>query len=463
MAGKETKESIKGENALYVFNRLLRMSNETELSTWKQNQVRNFLKHDQIDEILSLTDGFGRTILDNACIAGNLRMVQHLFPAGAKMGKPHVTMAIICSEENLPVLDYLLSHDHELSTTKVALGEDDDAAERIPLLCFCAKKGDVRPLSILLVHGFKNAEAITESIDRLGNTAIHLVGNEKVATQILNRSGINILLRRNKLGQLPIDTVMKRYTAVSSNNGFGAPFGLEEGLKKTITLFRTIMSHLPHPAQQLKRTVTPPAIKNLRGSEMLLHRQSSNNSNSSNNSSVQTHLPPRDVKSFLSRGAISKVTAQNRASLLREQREFLQKEIAALQQRHRMMDMQQQEPSLKKQHQQHFLAFQQQYQESNKNPLASMEAGPRFATPPNQNNNSNFNNKRFVADIDAAFASNNGMSPNLSLLASAANNNKNVMLHQQDIRMPGAPAKSKLPQNRFDEIQLQQLLRARYN
>ena len=318
MAATDSKDSIKGENALYVFNRLLRMSNETELSTWKQNQVRNFLKHDQIDEILSLTDGFGRTVLDNACVAGNLRLVQHLFPAGAKMGKPHVTMAIMCNEEHLRTLDYLLAHDHNLCNTKVVVGVDEDRAERIPLLNFCAQKGDVRPLGVLLLYGFNTNESVMESIDHLGNTPLHLVRNEKIAAQILNRSGFNILTKRNLRGQLPIDALIDRYTAISSTNGFGVPAGYEEGLKKSITFLNTVMSHIPRPPTntQTERAVTPPTMpgmSNVRGSQMMLSRQSSNNTSS------PSHLPPRDIKSFLSRGVINKVNAQNRMALLREQ------------------------------------------------------------------------------------------------------------------------------------------------
>ncbi len=438
MVARESKESIKGENSLYVFNRLLRMSNETELSTWKQNQVRSFLKHDQIDEILSLTDQFGRTILDNACVAGNLRLVQHIFPAGAKMGKPHVTMAIMCSEEHLRILDYLLAHDHNLSLTKVVVGVEEDGAERIPLLNFCAQQADVKPLGVLLLHGFKTSDSITESVDDLGNTPLHLVRNETIAAQILHRSGLGILTRRNLRGQLPIDALIARYTALSSI-GLTVPEGHEEGLKKSITFLNTVMSHIPRPPtnQQSERAITPPTIpgmNNMRGSQMMLNRQSSNNTSS------PSHLPPRDINSFLSRGVINKVTTQNRIALLREQRELLQTEIAALQQRNQMLDMQQQEPSLKQQHQHGFRAYQQQ---PNNNAIDFMGAASHpslsllaSALSKNQHNNNSINN--------------NGI------------NGKNTMLHQEDIDMRTA-TKSMIPQNRFEETQLQKLLRARYN
>ena len=176
------KDSVKDENALYIFNRLLRMAAETELSTWKQNQVRNFMKHDQIDEILTLTDGFGRTILDNACSAGNLRLVQLLWPMGAKLGKPHVTMAIVCAdtEHNVAILDYLLAHDSKLAATEIVAGEDDgNESERVPLLNFVTKKGDDRILSVLMAYAFKTPESITNSVDAIGNTPLHVVRNEK--------------------------------------------------------------------------------------------------------------------------------------------------------------------------------------------------------------------------------------------------------------------------------------------
>ena len=202
------------------------------------------------------------------------------------------------------------------------------------------------------------------------------------------------------------------------------------------------------------------------------------NRQSSNNNSSPSHLPPRDIKSFLSRGVINKMNVQNRMALLREQREILKTEVAALQQRNRMLDMQQQEPSLKQQHQHQFLAYEQQHQQQqpNNNAVGFMEAASLLSSQ--QPNHANQNkSRRFVDAIDAAFASErNPSNDSLSLLASAlsknqhsndninnAINDKNMMLHQDDMRMRAAATKSMFPQSRFEETQLQKLLRARYN
>lgn len=476
MVSGPRKESIKGENAVYVFNRLLRMAGETELSTWKQNQVRNFLKHDQIDEILSLTDSFGRTILDNACAAGNLRLVQHLWPMGAKLGKPHVTMAIVCSEEHLPILDYMLAHDPKLSTTEVVVGDDDDDPDRVPLLNLCAKQGDERPLGVLLTYGFKTAESISSSLDRQGNTPFHMVRKKSVAVQLLNRAGLGILRKANHRGQLPIDCLIERYRAIPSLNRFGLPAGYEEDLKETVNFVNTIMNQVPRgQTNPPTRTVTPPtlprvsSLTNSMGAPSRLHKQTLGPS-----SPLRT--PPRDVpKSFLSRDMISKVAAQKRVALLQKQRELLKTEVAALH-RQRMLDIQPQRASIKQQHQ--LMALKQQ----TANPLAIMDAAiiksaqtfspgtSAFRLPITSNNASSVNannHKRYVAAINAAFASEhnspNGMGPNLSLIASALSNHskkKNLMLHREDLRMRATASNGLMPQSRLQDSELHKLLRA---
>ena len=172
------------------------------------------------------------------------------------------------------------------------------------------------------------------------------------------------------------------------------------------------------------------------------------------------------------------MNVQNRMALLREQREILKTEVAALQQRNRMLDMQQHEPSLKQQHQHQFLAYQQQHQQQqpNNNAVGFMEAASLLSSQ--QPNHADQNkSRRFVDAIDAAFASErNPSNDSLSLLASAlsknqhsndninnAINDKNMMLHQDGMRMRAAATKSMFPQSRFEETQLQKLLRARYN
>ena len=472
MVSELPKESVKGENALYVFNRLLRMAAETELSTWKQNQVRNFLKHDQIDEILSLTDGFGRTILDIACSAGNLRLVQHLWPMGAKLGKPHVTMSIICSDEHLPVLDYLLSHDSKLSTTEVVVGDEEDGVDRMPLLNLCAKKGDERPFSVLLAYGFKTAKSVSASLDRAGNTPLHVVRTEKIAAQLLKRAGLDVLGKSNLRGQFPIDCLLERYRAIPSLSRFGLPVGYEEELKKTINFLNTLMNHVPRRHSNLpKRTVTPPTLPRVSsltgsmGAPSMLHKQSSGPSS-------PIRVPP---KPFLSRDMMSKVAVRNRVALLQEQREHLKTQVAALH-RHRMIDMHAQEPSIKQQR--HLLALKQQ----TTNPLAIMEAAiqnsqsspsrtgalhlpltPGNASPVNTNSH-----KRYVAAIEAAFASEHntpgGMNSSLSILASALSThskNKNLML-QEDLRMRVAANKCLVSKPGLQNSEVHKLLRTKY-
>jgi len=502
MVSGPPKESVQGENALYIFNRLLRMATETDLSTWKQNQVRNFMKHDQIDEILTLTDGFGRTILDNACSAGNLRLVQLLWPMGAKLGKPHITMSIVASEEFLSILDYLLSHDPSLSTTDVVVGEEDDETERMPLLNFCAKKGDERVIGVLLAYAFKTPESISESLDHAGNTPIHFVRKEKVAAQILNRSGLEILRKANRRGQLPIDCLLERYSAMPSSNGFGngALAGFEVELKRTITFLNTLMNHAPSKGPT-SRTVTPPTLplNNLGGSlgagtestiqlpstPSILGRRGSGASASPRSSMC---LPPREVpKSFLSRGLISDAVARNRAALMQEQRELLKSEVAASMRRQRMLDLQQQDP------------LEQQLALKGSNPYATVMAQQQQLAPPPSSPSSSStirlpltsnsrtpsspilnqnNNKGYVAAIDAAFASENnnssGVSPSLSLLASALSNHHKTQTAQknglmlanglssaEDYRLRAATGKSLYP-SRYQDSELHKLLRAKY-
>ena len=468
MVSAPPNENVKGENALYVFNRLLRMATDTDLSTWKQNQVRNFLKHDRIDEILALSDDFGRTILDNACVAGNLLLVKYLLSAGAKLGKPHVTMAIMCSEEHLHILKYMLAHDHKLSTTEVVVGDQEDSMDRMPLLNFCAKKGDVRAIGFLLAYGFKTAESVSESLDRSGNTPLHLVRNKKVAAQILNRSGLSILNKTNLQGQLPIDCLLECYSTIPKSNGFGIAAGYEEELKKTAAFISTLMNHVPRrPSNTPTRTVTPPTLPTRSSLSNSIHRQSS-----SSHPSSPPCIPPRDVKSFLSRNIISKVTASNSLALLQEQREILKTEVAALQ-RHRMMDLKQRKPSIKQhqQQQQYLLTLKQQQQTTS--PLSIMKATSSVPTsrssPPSP---SAFRVPLTSQNpaIDTAFATEcknpNAVSQSLSLLASALSNqnknhNKNIMLHQEDLRMRAIAAKM-FPQPRFENNALHNLLRSKY-
>jgi len=501
MVSGPPKENLKGENALYIFNRLLRMAAETELSTWKQNQVRSFMKHKQIDEILTLSDGFGRTIMDNACTAGNLRLVQLLWPMEAKLGKPHVTMAIVCSENHLTILDYLLAHDPTLSTTEVVM-EQDNQTERMPLLNYCVKKGDDGALSVLMSYGFKSPESVSESLDQSGNTPLHFVRNEKVAAQILNRAGLDILRISNRRGQLPIDCLLERFSAMPSSNGFGnnalAPY---EELKKTITFMNTLMNHAP--SNKPPRSVTPPILPQnaltatLRTSEApqlpsvpstMLPRQVSD----STSPRTSLRLPRRDVpKSFLSRDLLSDAVARNRAALLQGRREILENEFAAL----RQQRMQQKSSSLSMEQQQALLALkgsnrysimgavnraaqQQQHHQQQQQQLPQAQSSHTTAS----SSSSSPVHKRYAAAINAAFASertnSSGVSPSLALLASALsnhNNNNNPIATHKNISLPTmfttsdeyrlraatATAKSLYPQ-RFEDNELHKLLRAKY-
>ena len=442
MVSASSKESVKDENALYIFNRLLRMAAETELSTWKQNQVRNFMKHDQIDEILSLTDGFGRTILDSACSAGNLRLVQLLWPMGAKLGKPHVTMAIVCAdtEHNVAILDYLLAHDPKLASTEIVTGEDDEnESERLPLLHFCAKKGDERVLSILMAYAFKTPESVITSVDALGNTPLHVVRKEKIAAQLLNRSGLDILSVANRRGQLPIDSLLERYRSM--------PAGYEEDLKKTIAFLNTLMNHSkPTPRTPSSPTVLPRLSASELTASSLLSRRNSGNVNVGP-SRTAPMLPPRDVpKSFLSRDLISSAVARNRVMLLQERqhREIIKNEVLksdVLARQQMLMDDLRETSAIEEHHKQTLLAMERT------NPLAIMEAATRVAKQQQQQLSSSSttppalrlplsprtgalspgnNHDRYVAAIDAAFASEVGSGtsshparPSLSLLASA--------------------------------------------
>lgn len=493
MVSAPSKESVRGENALYIFNRLLRMATETDLSTWKQNQVRSFMKHEQIDEILGLTDGFGRTILDNACSAGNLRLIQLVWPMGAKLGKPQVTMAMICSEHHLPIVDYLLAHDPKLATTEVMVGQE---AERMPLLNFCAKKGEVQVLGILLAYAFKTQESVTESLDHAGNTPLHVAQKEKVVAQLLSRAGLDILRVSNRRGQLPIDCVLERY-----NNGFG----YEEELKKTIAFLNTMMNTNNKP-----RVVSPSLSslqRNLGGLEPLqlpiaprtsiLRRQGSSQS--------LTHrtpmIPSRDTKSFLSSDLLSRSVARKRALLQEERRVNLTNEIAVLQ-RQRML----QKELLEHEKEQTLLAMRGRnpisimdsaslvhQQQMSSSQSSSTQSGIRHPLSPTRSTGALSpvlnSNKRYVAAIDAAFASEevNGMSPSsLSILASALSNHKNHnvinncnrtdksvsmmrpmtssgLSPSEDYRLRAAVGNSKLMYPpRFEDNELHKLLRARY-
>jgi hypothetical protein len=551
MVSAPSRDIVKGENAIYVFNRLLRMAAETELSTWKQNQVRNFMKHDQIDEIMALTDSFGRTILDNACAAGNLRLVQLLWPMGAKLGKPQVTMAVVCSELHLAIVDYLLAHEPKLATTEVVVGtdEDSDETERLPLLNFCAKKGDERVLGVLLTYGFKTPESIANSLDREGNSPLHLVRKENIAALLLNRAGLEILGVANRRGQLPIDALLEKYSSLpsSAGNGFGSfgqtrtstgtqIAGYEKDLKKTISLFNTLMNHAPPVSTKTPlRTVSPSFLpKNTRspseatlmqlpsvtssmlrrtssGASSLLHRTSSGapslpsnmlrrtSSGASSVTSTRTPIiPTRDMpKALFGHDLLSSAFSRNRAAFLQEeQRQFLKNEVAALR-RQRILDLQQTEPSIEQHQKQALLALERT------NPLAIMEAATRVqhqlktsqsptkssslrlpASPTGSSPSSpalNENHKRYVAAIDAAFASerrtSNALTPSMSILTSAFNKNKTSLdqhpskdlmmssgMSSSDeyrLRAAAATAESIYPP-RFQDNELHKLLRAKY-
>jgi len=233
------RERAQAENALYVFNRLTRMAMaaESALSTWKQNQVRTFLRHDQVDEILSLSDDFGRTVLDNACISGNLKLVQLLLPKGAKLQKSQVTMMEVCS--HFQVLDFLLSEQPDLATSKVVVNSSNNETKTMPLLNFCAKTGNDRSVSILLRHSYKKPESIALSLDEDGNTPLHVARKEDIAAQLLKRAGdITVLRVKNKQGQMPLNTVMERYNTIQRNINFG---NKSESLQIECTLAEKIL------------------------------------------------------------------------------------------------------------------------------------------------------------------------------------------------------------------------------
>ena len=483
MVSRPPKENVKGENALYIFNRLLRMATETELSTWKQNQVRSFMKHEEIDEILTLSDRYGKTILDNACSAGNLRLVQLLWPMGAKLGKPHVTMAIVCSENHLTILDYLLAHDPTLSTTEVVM-EEDNQMERMPLLNYCVKKGDDGALCVLLSYGFKSPESVSESLDQSGNTPLHFVRKEKVAAQILNRAGWDILRISNRRGQLPIDCLLERYSAMPSSNGFGsnalAPY---EDLKETITFMSTLMKH--PPSNKPPRSVTPPTLpRNALSIEALLlpgvpSTMLPRKIRDPASPRTSLRLSPRDIpKSFLSPDLLSNAVARNRASLLQEQREILESEFAAL----RQQRLQQNSSSISMEQQQAVLALKRD------NRYSIMGAVNRAAQREHQQQqlsqakSPHITSSSCSAAIEAAFAAertnSSGVSPSLALLASALSNhnkNNNPIANHKNISLPTmlstsdeyrllaatATANSLYPQ-RFEDNELHKLLRAKY-
>ena len=477
----QDKDSIKGENALYVFNRLLRMATETELSAWKQNQVRAFMKHDQIDEILSLTDSFGRTILDNACTAGNLRLVQLLWPMGAKLGKPHVTMAIVASEEYLPIFDYLLAHDSSLSTTFVVVGQDDDdETERMPLLNFCAKKGDERIVSVLLAYGFKTPESIFKSVDRIGNNPLHCVLTEKVAAQILNRCHLAILAKSNRRGQLPIDSLMERYNAIPFPRRPENVALYEAQLKKTITFINSLMKHVPNEP----RTVSPLSLpRNTVGSSFgsndnlqlpVMNSPSNMIRRISDTSSSSRQLPTRDIpKSFLSRDLLKNAVARNRAAILQEQRERLKSELAAEMQQRMMKLHDHRGMTPMSQH----LGLGEMMEAANR------VANQQLPSSPSQSpihtsaiQQIPLNNIPLpTAFCQSKEPSSSGMSPSLSLLASAlskhkkhhnGSSTKSLMMASglasaEDFRLQMAAHKSFLPQ-RFEDNELHKLLRAKY-
>ena len=247
-SGKNSpRENATGENALYVFNRLIRMATENELSTWKQNQVRKFLRHDEIEEILELSDDFGRSVLDNACIAGNLRLVQLLLPKGAKMRKTQVTMALVCS--HVRILDTLLADNPELAKTKVVVGSD--TTETMPLLNYCAKIGNERALTILFKHNFSDPESIVMSLDSAGNTPLHMAQKEEVAAQLLNRVvDVKAVLKiTNRRGLMPVHSIMERYNAAQRSINFGInseELQLEHNFtEKTIVLYNRLSGQFP--------------------------------------------------------------------------------------------------------------------------------------------------------------------------------------------------------------------------
>jgi len=233
------------------------MATENELSTWKQNQVRKFLRHNEIEEIFELSDDFGRSVLDNACIAGNLRLVQLLLPKGAKMRKIQVTMALVCS--HVRILDTLLADNPELAKTKVVLGSDTtDTTETMPLLNYCAKIGNERALSILFKHNFSDPESIVMSLDSVGNTPLHMAQKEEVAALLLNRVvDIKAVLKiTNRKGQMPVHSVMERFNATQRSINFGInseELQLESSfLEKTIVLYNRLSSQFstsePNPS-----------------------------------------------------------------------------------------------------------------------------------------------------------------------------------------------------------------------
>jgi hypothetical protein len=473
MVSGPPKENVKGENALYIFNRLLRMAAETDLSTWKQTRVRSFMKHEEIDEILTLSDRYGKTILDNACSAGNLRLVQLLWPMGAKLGKPHVTMAIVCSENHLTILDYLLAHDPTLSTTEVVM-EEDNQMERMPLLNYCVKKGDDGALCVLLSYGFKSPESVSESLDQSGNTPLHFVRKEKVAAQILNRAGWDILRISNRRGQLPIDCLLERYSAMPSSNGFGnnvlAPY---EDLKETITFMGTLMKHTP--SNKPPRSVTPPTLPRNALTATLTSIEALRLPG------VPSTMLPRKIRDPASPRTsylLSNAVARNRASLLQEQREILESEFAAL----RQQRLQQNSSSISMEQQQAVLALKRD------NRYSIMGAVNRAAQREHQQQqlsqakSPHITSSSCSAAIEAAFAAertnSSGVSPSLALLASAlSNHNKNnnpianhknislpTMLSTSDeyrLRAATATANSLYPQ-RFEDNELHKLLRAKY-
>jgi len=171
------------------------------------------------------------------------------------MGKSQITMAVVCSEHHLSVLDYLLSKDYKYAETEVVVGTSADGTERMPLLNFCAKKGEELILNLLFRRHFKTPQSIQNSLDSEGNTPLHVVWKSEIASQLLKRASFDVLKVPNKKGQLPIDCILERYNKNFLHSPRQVPSEHEkQQMKETINFFRIVENSVP----ALNNNTAPP-------------------------------------------------------------------------------------------------------------------------------------------------------------------------------------------------------------
>jgi ankyrin repeat protein len=157
------------------------------------------------------------------------------------------TLGYVCKSHHSHILQFLLKHQPDLALNEIVSFCDDDGIsiidDEMPMLNYAAKLGFDSIVNIILKYHYNGDTSIVPSLDKNGNTPLHMAWSKKVAKQLLRRSGIGILTNTNNNGQTPIECVKDRLKNIKRicNYNLERIERQTDEMKKTITFYEKYM------------------------------------------------------------------------------------------------------------------------------------------------------------------------------------------------------------------------------